>query len=208
MSIAYASTSFGSTPTPSSSRTQPARSSRHQRLASQGSLSGATPYVIGTPSLQTPETTTGLVLPSSTHVAMRVQYDQIGSFFGAQREVRNSGQSRASSQQDHGRSSSEARTLPPYDSRSDIEALPTYSKTEEYDAMFFPLWIIGIIAPFVKPLHDPTRDNRTKEDQELDDANMRQIELRWAKRCAIALLTFVILVIVAVVVGVTVANQH
>ena len=74
--------------------------------------------------------------------------------------------------------------------------------------VFFPLWIVGIIAPFVKPARDPTKDNRSKEDQKEELANMRKAELRWAWRCAVALLGFITLIVIAVVVGVTVANNN
>ncbi|KAI5119689.1 hypothetical protein M0805_003576 [Coniferiporia weirii] len=214
MSVSYASTSFGSTPTPSSSRSQSSRPSRHQRHPSRTS-SGAVPHVDGVPSAFA----AAPAPPPPAHNAMRAQYDQIGSFFGGQRTEQNTAHSQPSSHSGHGRGSSEARTPPPYSSRSDIESLPSYSKIEAYDAglnrklfmygfVFFPLWIVGIIAPFVKPLHDPTKDNRSKEDQEADDASMRQVEMRWAKRCAIALITFTLIIIIAVVVGVTVANHQ
>lgn len=75
-------------------------------------------------------------------------------------------------------------------------------------SVFFPLWIVGVIAPFVKPHRDPAKDNRTKEAQGEEDANMRALEMRWAWRCGFALITFIILVIIAVVVGVTVAKNH
>lgn len=78
----------------------------------------------------------------------------------------------------------------------------------ESSIVFFPLWIVGIIAPFVRPERDPSKDNRSKEAQETEDLNMRQIEIRWAKRCACALMGFVLLIVVAVVVGVTVSKHH
>ena len=74
--------------------------------------------------------------------------------------------------------------------------------------VFFPLWIIGIVAPFVKPYRDPAKDNRSKEDQDAEDANMRSVEMFWARRCGFALAGFVLLVIIAVIVGVVVAGHH
>lgn len=73
--------------------------------------------------------------------------------------------------------------------------------------MFFPLWIVGIIAPFVKPHRDPVKDNRSKEAQDAEDASMRAVELMWAKRCGAALTAFLFVIILAVIVGVVVAGH-
>ena len=74
-------------------------------------------------------------------------------------------------------------------------------------SVFFPLWIAGIIAPFVKPYRDPTRDNKTKEQADEEDAAMKVIEMKWAWRCLFALVSLVLAVIIAVVVGVTVSKH-
>ncbi|EJD04863.1 uncharacterized protein FOMMEDRAFT_145594 [Fomitiporia mediterranea MF3/22] len=210
MSVAYTSTSFGTSATTST----PSGPARHQRHSSSSSRSSTT---LAGPAGQLPFPATAARSPrrnSEAERMMRAQYDAIGAFFGGGRPTAERNEPREQPQ------TASARPTPPeYDTRSEADSLPTYVKIEEYDAafnrklfiygfLFFPLWIVGIIAPFVKPLHDPTRDNRSKEDQEVDYASMRTVEMRWAKRCAAALLGFIILVIVAVVVGVTVAKQH
>lgn len=237
MSIAYTSTSFGAAP--SSSRNH-SGSARHQRHAS-GSSASSPVVVDDLPGLPPPATARSPTHVSDSERMMRAQYDQMGAFFGAQPSSgRSQPRSSSSSHGGHARNASTGRTPPPYDSRSELESLPTYSKVEEYDAklnrklfiygfrtsslfhitspttiltratttVFFPLWIVGIIAPFVTPMPDPTKDNRSKEDQEADYANMRKVEMRWALRCGIALLSFVTIVAVAVAVGVTVASHH
>ncbi|KAH8114955.1 hypothetical protein DFH11DRAFT_1590666 [Phellopilus nigrolimitatus] len=198
MSVTYASTSFGTVPEPAESYGE--RPARHQRAATPSPPSSARlPHVVSEPPSP----------PPHAQDVMRMQYDQIGAFFGSQRSSQSARTSRSSA----------ARTLPPYDPSGDTESLPSYSKIEEYDAslnrklfiygfLFFPLWIAGIIAPFVRPHHDPTKDNRSKEDQQADDTSMRSVEMRWARRCGLALFVFIVLVAVAVVVGVTVSNRH
>ena len=72
-----------------------------------------------------------------------------------------------------------------------------------------PIWLFGMLLPFIKPVSfDDSRDNRSKEDKEAGNALMRATELRWALRCAAALLILVIMVAVAVVLAVVLTRHH
>jgi len=142
-------------------------------------------------------------LPRAPHDSLSVQVhpDALGALFGSGQQV-----------------------LPPYDSRSNInvdtESLPTYAKEVLYDAelsrklfyygfLFFPLWIAGILVPFVTPSKpDPSQDNRSKEDWESELSRMRTEEIKWAWRCGFALNGFVLCIIIVVVLAVTLAGKH
>ncbi|KAL5498400.1 hypothetical protein ACEPAH_2542 [Sanghuangporus vaninii] len=223
MSVAYTSTSFGAHASSSPSHHH-SGSGRHQRQQSASSGSsdtiGGASYADSSAAILPPPATAPSPTRSSSHSnpdrMMRAQYDQIGAFFGARSS---SSDDRRGSDRASTNNSTAHGTLPSYDGHTEVESPPTYSKVEEYDAklnrklfiygfLFFPLWIVGIIAPFVRPASDPARDNRSKEDQEADWTNMRKAEIRWAKRCAAALLGFIVVVIIAVVVGVVVANNN
>ena len=172
--------------------------------------------------------------PQQAHDPIRVQYDEISAMFGGPRPSESSARSQTTRMS--GRSRGASTIPPPYDSQSELESLPSYTKESDYDyelnrklflygfreccvhltssasrlkpfVVFPPLWIVGIITPFVKPHRDPAKDNRSKEAQDEEDSNMRTLEMRWARRCAIALITFIVLVVVAVVLGVSLSKK-
>lgn len=121
-------------------RTQP---SRHGRRASRSSSPlSPSAYMVGTmqplpPASSSTSETPGTSTPSRPHQAhdpIRVQYDEISAMFGRPRPGRPSESStRSQATRSSGRSRGESTVPPPYDSRSEIESLPTYTKESEYD---------------------------------------------------------------------------
>ncbi|PAV15719.1 hypothetical protein PNOK_0857700 [Pyrrhoderma noxium] len=203
MSVTYASTSFGISTLESQdsqlrTRSQSPRpeSSRHHRQNSRSSeLSGSSTAHGELPSPPPPVAATAQATTRGD-MMLRAQYDQIGAFFG-------------------GGSVGSNRPMP----RNDPSHMFMTANARNYDAIvsrklfkygfiFFPLWIVGIAAPFVKPSRDPSLDNRSKEEQDADYSDMREEEIRWAKRCGAALAGFASIVIISIAVGVTVSRQN
>lgn len=216
MSIAYASTSFvASSPTSSGSqsRSQSPRpeSSRHHRQTSRSSqISGSS-----TVHEKLPSPATAVTHTSIRNEQLRAQYDQIGAFFGGGRHRSGDEPSRVSMTTNT--RSEEGHSPPSYILGSDIETLPSYARKEDdallsrklfkYGFLFFPLWIIGALVPFVKTFKDKSPENCSKEEQETGCCDIREAEIRWAKRCGIALAGLTSIVLIAVVIGVTVSKH-
>jgi len=130
-----------------------------------------------------------IVPPAAYHSAQQVQADQLADFFGDSRKSRT------------------RDVLPPYPSDGD---LPTYDTNAEpatlarfmfiYGFMFPPFWIMGIII-LASKLHPPADWDMEKPEEEKVRllAEMRTAEVKWAKRCVYALLTFITVISIIVV---------
>lgn len=110
--------------------TQP-RTSRPPRYhsRSQSSSRYVTGGVLPPPSPPSSQT----VHDHRSQSSMAIQYDQMGTFFG-ERAADTGRPSQSSNRSASTHAHSQTRVPPPYDSRSELESLPTYTKEDTYDA--------------------------------------------------------------------------
>ncbi|KAF9220810.1 hypothetical protein BS17DRAFT_713381 [Gyrodon lividus] len=105
---------------------------------------------------------------------------------------------------------------PPYADASELPAYSVASNTEpmtlamylfKFGFLFPPFWILGAII-LLSPLTAPADFEPSKSETERQELVhiMREAEVKWAKRCACALLAFIVLV--GVVTGIAVAVMH
>jgi len=123
--------------------------------------------------------------PAAYHSPRHAQEDQIAQFFGASRK---------------------SRSPPPYP--TDVKhSLPTSSAEPAtlarcmfmYGFLFPPFWFMGIVILTTELRMTPDFESGKSEDEKRRLlAEMRSVEVKWAKRCIYALLTLftVILVII------------
>ncbi|KIY49216.1 hypothetical protein FISHEDRAFT_41162 [Fistulina hepatica ATCC 64428] len=101
--------------------------------------------------------------------------------------------------------------LPAYDEEAALP--PAYSRTYEHPTLarmlfmfgfvFFPAWVMGafiLTTPLAMPppLEDGTPSwlpEKTEAEREELLASMRRIEVKWAKRCLLALVGFVVFIV-------------
>ncbi|KAF9445990.1 hypothetical protein P691DRAFT_777171 [Macrolepiota fuliginosa MF-IS2] len=110
---------------------------------------------------------------------------------------------------------SEAQTLPPAYSESHKDVVPEYSATYEpatlamylfrFGFLFPPFWIMGALILFT-PLRAPTSTiqdeetgmgwlpEKTEAEKQAFISHIRKAELKWAKRCLVALVIFAVVV--------------
>lgn len=122
--------------------TQPLRQGRRASRSGASSPLSPSAYMVGTLPPLPPASTSAPLTPAvpmppqprQAHDPVRVQYDEISAMFGGPRPGRPSqSSSRSQGTQSSGRSRGESTVPPAYDSRSEIESLPTYTKESEYD---------------------------------------------------------------------------
>ncbi|KAF9787870.1 hypothetical protein BJ322DRAFT_587480 [Thelephora terrestris] len=112
-------------------------------------------------------------------------------------------------------------TLPPYHG----EELPAYSRWDEeagakepptlamymfkYGFLFPIFWILGSLVLCI-PLRAPAGWEPTKTAEERAEliAHMRQTEKKWARRCLVALVSFIIIIIIVVALAVWSATRY
>ncbi|KAF8841040.1 hypothetical protein BDN67DRAFT_1010956 [Paxillus ammoniavirescens] len=139
--------------------------------------------------------------PPAHHPTRQLQDDALTDFFGGRGQ----------------RMKSQHRVPPPYSPDWDGEKLPEYSLCPDVEpetvawhmfkyGFFFPLfWAIGayfLMSPM--RVSEDWRSDRTEEEKEKILHQMRQTELKWAKRCLWALLSFfgcLVILIIAVIVS-------
>ncbi|KAF8438541.1 hypothetical protein L210DRAFT_3403957 [Boletus edulis BED1] len=139
--------------------------------------------------------------PPSHHSPRQVRDDALGEFFGGRRGHR---------------TRSQCRAPPPYSPDWEGEKLPGYTSSDfEVDTVarhlfkygfFFPLfWAIGVYFLF-SPMRVTAdwQPDKTEEEKAKMLTEMKEAEVKWAKRCLWALLSFfvcLVILIVAVVVS-------
>ncbi|KAI6000050.1 hypothetical protein EDD15DRAFT_2236413 [Pisolithus albus] len=148
--------------------------------------------------------------PSASHPRRQSRDDALTDFFGGR------GQRVRAQQPQQQRQPRQHRSPPPYSPDWDGEKLPAYApSSSEPDTVarqlfkygfFFPLfWAIGVYFMFAPMRVSPDwEQGKTEEEKAKILSDMRQTEMKWAKRCLWALVSFfvcMILVIVAVVVS-------
>jgi len=135
--------------------------------------------------------------PAAYYSPIQAQQDQLADFFGAKRGPR-----------------TRTAVPPPYSSEADLkEKLPSYDTKGEpetlarfmflYGFLFPPFWFMGIVILFseLRPSVDWEIGRSEKEQAQLLDS-LRTTEVKWAKRCIWALITFFLILSVVVVVAV------
>jgi len=129
--------------------------------------------------------------------------DALGDFFGGRGH----------------RTRTQRRVPPPYSPNWDGEKLPEYKSSTPPDievdtvarhlfkyGFFFPLfWAVGVYFLFAPVrVTEDWQSDKTEEEKEKILSEMRETEVKWAKRCLWALLSFfvcLVILIVAVVVS-------
>ncbi|KAJ2935531.1 hypothetical protein H1R20_g1565, partial [Candolleomyces eurysporus] len=143
-------------------------------------------------------------------------YDVVDEFFGYRFATSATQESR------HDRTQSvvytDAEALPPY--AEEDSSLPAYTPYAEpvtlamflfkFGFLFPPFWIFGAFI-LLSPLREPptTSDEgspvwmpeKTEAERQEIIAQMRKVELKWAKRCLFALCIFLIIVALAIIAG-------
>jgi len=115
------------------------------------------------------------------------------------------------------------RDIPPpaYADEADAEKLPTYSGRLDdgsdtlarymflYGFFFPPFWLMGIAILF-STLSVSAEWHTEKSEEQRNEllAEMRKVELKWARRCLIAFMTLVAIIAIIVVVFVLVKRLH
>ncbi|KDQ60417.1 hypothetical protein JAAARDRAFT_153034 [Jaapia argillacea MUCL 33604] len=158
----------------------------------------------------------------ATHSSSHSQtFDPIDDFFGTSSRASTSSRGTHDSRHDDGAAStfSTGDIPPPYEPQhhydADVEmGLPAYDSQEEpatlamylfkYGFLFPPFWLLGAIILFLS-LSAPSDFHPHKTEQERNEMLdvMRKTEVKWGRRCAVALL--VLLLVVGVVVGLVVS---
>ncbi|KAH0833963.1 hypothetical protein J3R83DRAFT_11180 [Lanmaoa asiatica] len=139
-----------------------------------------------------------LLPPPSHHSPRQLNDDALGDFFGGRGH----------------RTRTQHRAPPPYSPDWDGEKLPGYASSPDFEAetvarhLFkygFFFWAVGVYFLFV-PIRVSAdwQPDKTEEEKEKMLSEMRETEVKWAKRCLWALLSFFVclaILIVAVVVS-------
>ncbi|KIJ15392.1 hypothetical protein PAXINDRAFT_169233 [Paxillus involutus ATCC 200175] len=136
--------------------------------------------------------------------------DPIDDFFGvtrATRESRHDSLRRTSSIGDVPPPPYADASLPAYSPTPNTEPVTLAMYLFKFGFLFPPFWILGAII-LLSPLTAPADFEPSKSEDERQQLVhiMRETEVKWAKRCAFALLAFVVLL--GLVAGIAVAVMH
>ncbi|KAI9453808.1 hypothetical protein HD554DRAFT_2031691 [Boletus coccyginus] len=149
-----------------------------------------------TPDSRTSSTPT-LAPPRLHHSTRQLYDDALGDFFGGGRGHR---------------TRTQHRIPPPYSPDWDGEKLPGYTSSPAFEAdtvarhlfkygFFFPLfWAVGVYFLFA-PMRvtGDWQSDKTEEEKEKMLSEMREAEVKWAKRCLWALLSFFACLVILIV---------
>ncbi|KAG6327048.1 hypothetical protein ID866_12041, partial [Astraeus odoratus] len=117
----------------------------------------------------------------------------------------------------------QSRAPPPYTPDWDGEKLPVYTPTSsdssepdtvarqlfKYGFLFPLFWAVGVYFMFAPMRVSPDwEQDKTEEEKEKIMSNLRQTEIKWAKRCLWALLTFFVCMILVISAVVSVSRRH
>ncbi|KIO03600.1 hypothetical protein M404DRAFT_145144 [Pisolithus tinctorius Marx 270] len=151
--------------------------------------------------------------PTASHPRRQSRDDALTDFFGGRGQ-------RVRAQQQQQRQPRQHRSPPPYSPDWDGEKLPAYTpSSSEPDTVarqlfkygfFFPLfWAIGVYFMFapMRVSHD-WEQGKTEEEKEKILSNLRQTEMKWAKRCLWALLSFFVCMVLIIVAVVVASRRH